>query len=62
MVIDGKKRTFVPYKGWCVDNMGQLVPDPLMHIANEPPLKIVNDIDKFINSNEISHKHTLYNT
>ena len=61
MVIDGKKRTFVPYKGWCVDNMGQLVPDPLMHIANEPPLKIVNDIDRFVNSNEISHKHILYN-
>ncbi len=61
MVIEGKERTFVPYKGWRVENMGQLVPDPLMHIANEPPLKIVDDIDRFVNSNEISHKHILYN-
>ena len=61
MGIEGKERTFVPYKGWRVENMGQLVPDPLMHIANEPPLKIVDDIDRFVNSNEISHKHILYN-
>lgn len=60
MIINGKKRTFVLYKGWCIENMGQLVPDPLMHIY-EPPLKIVDDIDKFIDSMEISHKHILYN-
>lgn len=60
MVIDGKERTFVPYKGWCVDNVGQLVPDPLLQIK-EPPLMIVDDIDKFVNSSEISHKHILYN-
>ena len=60
MFIEGKKRSFVPYKGWCIDNMGQLVSDPLMHIY-EPPLKIVDDIHKFVNSTEISHKHVLYN-
>lgn len=60
MIIDGKERSFVPYKGWCVDNLGQLIPDPLLQIK-ELPLRIVDDIDKVVNSNEISHKHILYN-
>lgn len=44
MVIDGKERILVPYKGWCINNMGQLVPVPLLQ-KKEPPLKIVDNID-----------------
>lgn len=33
MVIDGKKRTFVPYKGWCVDNMGHPVSHYSMQLS-----------------------------
>ena len=58
--LDGKERTFIPYKGFCIkkDN-GELEPDPLMVIQS--PLKVIDDIEKFSNPNVISDKHITYN-
>ena len=60
MFIDRKKRCFIQYKGWCIDNMGETAKDPLMKLK-ESPLQIVNDIDKHAKSNQILNTHILYN-
>jgi len=60
MFIDKKKRLFVPYKGWCIDNMGEQVKDPLINICI-PPLRIIDNIKKLYESNQIANNHILYN-
>ena len=46
MFIDKKTRRFVPYKGWCIDNMGELVKDPLMELK-KPTLRRFDDYENF---------------
>ena len=60
VIIEGKKRLFVPYKGWCIDNMGELVKDPLINIC-VPPLQIIDDIEKHSEPTQITNNHILYN-
>ena len=56
MFIDKKTRRFVPYKGWCIDNMGELVKDPLMEI-NKPTLQIFYDNDSLAYNLTDSKEH-----
>lgn len=56
MFIDKKTRRFVPYKGWCIDNMGELVKDPLMEI-NKPTLQIFYDNDSLAYNLTESKEH-----
>ena len=56
MFIDKKARRFVPYKGWCIDNMGELVKDPLMEI-NKPTLQIFYDNDSLAYNLTESKEH-----
>ena len=42
MFTDKKKRTFVLYKGWCIDNFGEPVRDPLMELKR-PTLRVDYD-------------------
>ncbi len=60
MFTDKKKRTFVLYKGWCIDNMGELVKDPLINISISP-LRIIDDIEEFSRPNQITNNHILFN-
>ena len=46
MFVDKKTRRFVPYKGWCIDNMGELVKDPLMELK-KPTLRRFDDYENF---------------
>ena len=60
MFTDKKKRRFVQYKGWCIDNMGEPVKDPLMELKR-PQLVVINYIDKHIKTCQIQNTHILYN-
>ena len=46
MFVDKKTRRFVPYKGWCIDNMGELVKDPLMELK-KLTLRRFDDYENF---------------
>lgn len=46
MFTDKKKRTFVLYKGWCIDNLGEPIRDPLMELKR-PTLQRSDDYHAF---------------
>lgn len=60
MFVDKKKRRFVQYKEWCIDNMGEPVKDLSMELKR-PPLVVNNDIDKHIKTDQILYMHIMYN-